>query len=67
LIDSFAQASRDTPLRRSERSANATPMAMTVIVATRLAGAVQLMHVPTTEKVSLAGAVTRFIIFHPDI
>jgi hypothetical protein len=35
---------------------------MMVIVASRLAGAVQLMHVPTIEKVSLTGAVTRFII-----
>ena len=49
-------------MQRSKRNASATPMAMMVIVARRLAGAVQLMHVPTIEKVSLAGAVTRFVI-----
>jgi hypothetical protein len=37
-------------------------MAMIIIVASRLAGAVQLMHVPTIEKVSLTGAATRFVI-----
>jgi hypothetical protein len=37
-------------------------MAMMVIVASRLAGAVQLMHVPTIEKASLAGTATRFVI-----
>jgi len=35
---------------------------MMAIVASRLAGAVQLMHVPTIEKVSPTGAVTRFVI-----
>lgn len=57
-----AQALRDVPLRRSARSASVTPMAMMVIVASRVAGAVQLMHVPTIEKVSLTGAATRFVI-----
>ena len=52
----------DARLRRSERKANATPTAMMAIVASRLAGAVQLMHVPTIEKVSPTGAVTRFVI-----
>jgi hypothetical protein len=37
-------------------------MAIMVIVANRLAGAVQLMHVPTIEKLSLTGAATRFVI-----